>query len=475
MQLKGATLARSGRELVSGVDWVLAPGEHWALLGANGAGKSTLIGLARGDMPPTSGARTYCFDGERQSTPIGIRRRMALVSADLQDRYAESGWRITGREAVLAGFFDSWLLYEEPTPEMEAACARTFTELGLIGLAERRVGTMSTGELRKVLLARALVSEPALLFLDEYMDGLDAPSRASLLEVLERAAQTTQLVVAAHRADDIPPCVERALLLAEGRVAVCGSLTEVAAEYVGRSVELPTTTRYDCPVPRAEYDFLFRLRDGAHRMEGTPILTGIDWTMRPGECWAVLGANGSGKSTLLKLLLGLVDPVLGTTIEWFGQPGLPDMTEVRRRVGLVSAGLQAGYSYDLTAEEVVWSGFFGSIGLYAEVGERMKERAAEAMAFFGVDRLAARPISQLSSGQLRRVLLARAVAPGPELLFLDEPTAGLDQAARHLTLDLLQRLAESGMPLVLVTHHEEEIIPAVNRFFRLENGQAVRD
>jgi molybdate transport system ATP-binding protein len=474
IRLRGASVERAGRRLVEEVDWALVPGEHWALLGANGAGKSTLMRLARGEVPPTSGSRLYCFDGKFQRTPIGIRHRMAMVSSDMHDAYALGETGITAREVALAGFFDSPLLYQEPTPEMHAACDRTFALLGLEELAPRRARELSSGELRKVLVARALATGADVLFLDECMNGLDAPSREALLRVLERAAGSAQLVVAAHRREELPACVNRALLLCGGRVALDGDLEDALVLQEARGRERDAVAgpapEWSGPGGRGER-VLFSLKNGGHVLRGRTILADVDWTVRGGECWALLGDNGAGKSTLIRLLLGLVDPLLGTEIRWFGHPGLPEMTEVRRRVGFVSAELQTGYGYDLSVQETVWSGFFGSIGLYEEVSPEQRARAAETLEFFGLSRLAGRPFSQLSQGQARRVLLARAVAPGPELLFLDEPTAGLDPPSRRRTLALLQALAESGMTLVLVTHHEDELLPAVRHVLRLEGGR----
>ena len=216
-------------------------------------------------------------------------------------------------------------------------------------------------------------------------------------------------------------------------------------------------------------------------VDGAPLLHGIDWTLRAGEHWAVLGANGAGKTTLLSLLAGELWPsALGGPpgrVEYgFAQPGeTPDDT--RRRIGRVGAALDRDYGWNLRVDEAVWSGAFGSIGLFAEADGNVRQRARQLLDFFGLGRLAGRGIQTLSRGQLRRVMLARAMLGfggcGPALLLLDEPMAGLDARTRRATRELLSRLAGAGTPMVMVTHHLRDLPEQVNRVLALKAGRVV--
>lgn len=216
-------------------------------------------------------------------------------------------------------------------------------------------------------------------------------------------------------------------------------------------------------------------------VDGAPLLHGIHWTLRAGEHWAVLGPNGAGKTTLLSLLAGELWPsALGGPpgrVEYgFAQPGeTPD--ETRRRIGRVGAALDRDYGWNLRVDETVWSGAFGSIGLFAEADGTVRQRARHLLEFFGLARLAGRGIQTLSRGQLRRVMLARAMLGfegcGPALLLLDEPMAGLDARTRKATRELLSRLAGAGTPLVMVTHHLRDLPEQVNRVLALKSGRVV--
>jgi len=498
VRLAGADVTRAGARLLSGVDFSLMAGARWAVLGANGAGKTTFLRLLRGELQPDLGAhdaRTYDLPGQGgpQRTPLGLRQRLPLVSGDLQDLYARNEWAVTGLEAVLTGFYDTALLYAAPTKEQRQQAQATLAQLGLEHLANERVARMSTGQARALLLARALACAPDALILDECLEGLDAPARASFLAALDRAAEANPqlaLLFSSHRAaepDELPACLKLALVLEDGRICASGPLPKVLAELELRKPPAPgrgaqggaELTQPPATLAAAQGDFLVRITATDVVMDGQTLLADVEWTLRPGEHWAVLGENGAGKTTLLNLLAGDVWPSAlcgapGRVEYGFALAGeTPDDT--RRRIGRVGAALDRDYGWKLRVDEAVWSGAFGSIGLYAEAGPRVRERAGRLLDFFGLTSLAGRSIQSLSRGQLRRVMLARAMlgheGRGPALLLLDEPMAGLDARARKDARELFSRLAEAGTPLVMVTHHLRDLPEQVNRVLRLKAGR----
>jgi len=507
-RLEGASVTRGGTLLLDAVRFRLMPGARWAVLGENGAGKTTFLRLLRGDISPDASdspepVRMYdlsgpggAYDGP-QTTPLGLRQRLGLVSGDMQDLYAKNEWAVTALEAVLTGFYDTPLLYAEPTQAERDAAAATLHALGLAHLSDRRMATLSSGQGRAVLLARALACGPAALLLDECMEGLDVPSRKEFLAVLDRAAAADPdlaLLFCSHRTDELPACISHALVLESGRVRACGPLAEVlaglerqrtlaaanaSAKTALQSAGAPAPTALVLAPQAVEGGFLLRITGADVVVNGAHILHNIAWTICPGENWAVLGKNGAGKSTLLSMLAGDMWP---SALE--GEPGRVEygfaraeetLDDTRRRVGRVSAALDRDYGWNLRVDETVWSGALGSIGLYAEADAKAKGRAQELMAFFGIGGLAARRILSLSRGQLRRVMLARALmgyaAEGPALLLLDEPMAGLDTRSRRAARELLGRVAAAGVPLVMVTHHERDLPEQVNRVLVLEAGK----
>ena len=197
-----------------------------------------------------------------------------------------------------------------------------------------------------------------------------------------------------------------------------------------------------------------------------------------GEHVAVLGPNGSGKSTLLKLLTRECYPLLRpeTRLSILGQPDW-NIFDLRSQIGIISNDLMTQCTRDITGRELVLSGFFGSIGLWPNqhLTPEMEQSAEEAMAQLEVAELAGRWVDELSSGEARRLLIARALIHNPSTLVLDEPTTSLDLAAQREMRDHLRKLAASGVGLLLVTHHLEELIPEIDRVVMLRKGSVYVD
>ncbi len=211
-----------------------------------------------------------------------------------------------------------------------------------------------------------------------------------------------------------------------------------------------------------------------------PVLDGLTLTIRAGEHTAIVGPNGAGKSILVRLLthedraLLLAD---GTSpVRVFGN-GNWDVFELRSQLGIVSADLHqrfvAGNSEGrITGEAAVLSAFLASDGIlrYGVVTDEMRRKAADALGRMGVPHLARRWLDELSSGEARRVLLARALVTSPRALVLDEPTTGLDLVARHDFMERVRHIAREGTTVILITHHIDEIIPEIERVILLREG-----
>lgn len=207
-------------------------------------------------------------------------------------------------------------------------------------------------------------------------------------------------------------------------------------------------------------------------------LKGLTLKVKGGEHVAVLGPNGSGKSTLLKLLTRECYPLLRpeTQLSILGQSNW-NIFDLRSQIGIVSNDLMTQCTRDITGRELVLSGFFGSIGLWPNqhVTPEMEASARDAMEQLEAAELAGRWMDELSSGEARRLLIARALIHNPSTLVLDEPTTSLDLAAQREMREHLRKLAASGVGLLLVTHHLEELIPEIDRVVMLRKGSVYMD
>jgi iron complex transport system ATP-binding protein len=204
----------------------------------------------------------------------------------------------------------------------------------------------------------------------------------------------------------------------------------------------------------------------------------LSLSVQSGEHVAILGPNGSGKSTLIKTITRECYPLLqpDSSFRILGQDSW-NIFELRSRIGVVSNDLMASCTRDITGRELVLSGFFGSIGIWPNhhVTDEMEATAARVMDSLDARRLANRWLDEVSSGEARRLLIARALIHNPSTLLLDEPTTSLDLAALYELRTYLRRLAQSGIGLLLVTHHLDDIIPEIDRVVLLRNGRVHAD
>jgi molybdate transport system ATP-binding protein len=192
--------------------------------------------------------------------------------------------------------------------------------------------------------------------------------------------------------------------------------------------------------------------------------------LNKGEHWAICGANGAGKSTLLSMLYGDLHPAFGGTIERRGMPKGSRIEDWKRRVGFVSPELQADYFLSRNIEEIVVSGRYSSVGLNERMTRSDRALATRWLKFFGIEHLRDRGPREVSYGQMRLALIARAMVNSPQLLLLDEPCTGLDPTMRAHIVDLLDQLARAGTQLVMAVHEPQDIPPSVRHVLQILRG-----
>lgn len=234
----------------------------------------------------------------------------------------------------------------------------------------------------------------------------------------------------------------------------------------------PTTRRRS-----DEGEAAIRLRGVSMKRGAVDVLRQVDWTVPSGAMAAVLGPNGSGKTSLMRLVAGYEWPTTGTVEVAGFRFGEADLRSLRKRVAVVDPSERFGIDSRLTATEAALTGLTGSLYLYEKPTAGQRDRAVAMLETVGLDHRLDQRYELLSTGERRRCLVARALIGGPEVLLLDEPTAGLDVAAReHLlaTLDALHR-ASPKLTTVLITHHVEEIAPATRSVLMLRAGRSIAD
>lgn len=207
-------------------------------------------------------------------------------------------------------------------------------------------------------------------------------------------------------------------------------------------------------------------------------LRNLSLTIGAGEHVAILGPNGCGKSTLIKTITRECYPLAGpdSSISILGE-SMWDVVELRKRLGIVSNDLTTQCTREITGFEIVLSGFFSSIGIWPnhEVTDEMRDRATRVLALLESPHLAEKPVEEMSSGEARRMVIGRALVHDPKALLLDEPSTSLDLFAQHELRATLRKLAQSGMGILLVTHHLSDIIPEIERVIFMRQGTVTAD
>jgi ABC-type molybdenum transport system ATPase subunit/photorepair protein PhrA len=303
----------------------------------------------------------------------------------------------------------------------------------------------------------------------------------AILQALRRRGQSW--IVAAHRGADVPAGTTGMLVIAAGRLAAPApfdaALVEPAhtasatASGPARRRAAPAPATAPAPVRRSSAATLLRIEQADLFVDYRPVLRKVNWTLRAGEQWAVTGANGAGKTSFLKLLYGDLSPALGGTITRRGCPAGTPIERWKRRTAYLSPELQTDYLVDVPIEELVVSGRHASIGLVDAPTAYERRIARRWLRFFELGALAGRRPRELSYGELRRALMARAMAANARLLLLDEPLTGLDPGQRQVMRRLLERLVQGGASIVMAVHHTDDLPRGITHVLHLHKRRAL--
>ncbi|MBO7590180.1 MAG: ATP-binding cassette domain-containing protein [Prevotella sp.] len=347
----------------------------------------------------------------------------------------------------------AYLLAGEDTAERRQMQQQLYTLFHMDEFMDKYIITLSSGELRKFQLTKTLFSNPQLLIMDNPFIGLDAETRDQLRDLLKLLAEERDMdiMLVMSKTDDIPSFVNEVKWIGTRETVPPHVLSDKRREAI---LSLPYTDNdYDC-------QHVIDMKNVSIRYGERTILKDLNWTVRNGERWALSGQNGSGKSTLLSLVCADNPQSYACDITLFDRPrgSGESIWDIKKHIGYVSPEMHRSYKRNLPAIRIVASGLMDSIGLYAVPNPQDYDKCRWWLDMFGIGHLADKPFLQLSSGEQRLVLLARAFVKDPQLLILDEPLHGLDLWNRRLTKDVIETFCQRrGKTLIMVTHYQEEL------------------
>ena len=460
-------------------------GEHIAIVGPNGAGKSLLVDMLTGKYPLREGELAYDFSPSATTTVYDnikyIAFRDTYGSADA-NYYYQQRWNAHDQDEVPEV---RELLGEIKDEALRRQLLGLFQLEPLLG---KKIILLSSGELRKFQLAKTMLTAPRILIMDNPFIGLDARTRDLLTKVLTELAGlgTLQLVPVLSMLDDIPSFVTHVVPVEGLRVGEKMPREEYLRRFARRDAlriqeeEAPMEALrqriLDLPYAPTGYasDEVVRLNKVSIRYDDRTILKELDWTVMRGEKWALSGENGSGKSTLLSLVCADNPQSYACDISLFGRKrgSGESIWEIKKHIGYVSPEMHRAYLKNLPAIEIVASGLHDSIGLYKRPHLEQMAVCEWWMDIFGIAALKDKPFLQLSSGEQRLALLARAFVKDPELLILDEPLHGLDTYNRRRVKRIIEAFCRrEGKTMIMVTHYEDELPGTITNRLYLERNR----
>ena len=347
----------------------------------------------------------------------------------------------------------AYLLAGEDTEERRQMQQQLYSLFHMDDFLDKYIITLSSGELRKFQLTKTLFANPSLLIMDNPFIGLDAETRDQLKELLQKLAEEREMeiMLVIAKTDDIPEFANEVKEMSPLETIPTHVLSKEKCKAI---LSLPYHDNdYDC-------QRVVDMKKVCIRYGERTILKDVDWTIMNGERWALSGQNGSGKSTLLSLICADNPQSYACDITLFDRPrgSGESIWDIKKHIGYVSPEMHRSYKRNLPAIRIVASGLMDSIGLYAVPNAEDYKKCRWWLDIFGIGELADRPFLQLSSGEQRLVLLARAFVKDPQLLILDEPLHGLDLWNRRLVKDVIETFCQRrNKTMIMVTHYQTEL------------------
>ncbi|MDX1492250.1 MAG: ATP-binding cassette domain-containing protein [Pseudohongiellaceae bacterium] len=448
--------------------FVLEQGQHWCVFGGNGAGKTLFVQLLTAKLHSGRSKVTYAsgfslndvefvsFEEQQRLWELDARHDISEYCADAQDQGTTVAKLVLGEA------------------EANTSYREIMGSLQLLSLQDRGIRFLSSGQMRKAQLARALYRQPKLLVMDEPLESIDSASRSHIVSALNKwMTPHNASILVCRREKDILAGVSHLLLMQDLKLVVQGKKEEVLISESfqnfrskkHKEIKLPIAGQFSA-TELSPNTPLIELRDVTAGYGDSTIIDKLSWKMMPSHHTLIEGPNGCGKSTLLNLLCGENHKAYGQEVYLFGRKrGTGESVwEVKAHFGIVSNELHNKYLKSWRVSDVVVSGYYDSVGLYQEAGALEQAMALQWLSAFGLHGAVNDEYGRLSFGQQRLVLLARAMIKRPRILILDEPCVGLDDEHRRLILDAIDRIASTGgTQIIFVSHLADEYPNCINQ------------
>ncbi|MBR5646659.1 MAG: ATP-binding cassette domain-containing protein [Treponema sp.] len=507
--IKNCRIENKTKTILSQIDWSLNSDEAWLIIGKNKSGKADFLNALAGNNQIIKNDSQSVYENNVSGVEtVSLERAAHLIQEERENDesdYIEGGVDIgrTGRFFIAQALCQN-LHKNEELPDF-AEKIETYPAIKLCGVEsflDRGLKYLSTGEIRRLLLARALISNKKLLILSDPFAGLDVQSRAVLLEFFNTivknqlkenpGSEYPHLIIAMERYTEIPEAITNVLEFSDNKISFCGTKDEYEKKLSAQKenadkINLENKNQLEKHLSEvlnnelvnktnAGSEFLVEMNDVCVGWDGHEVLKHINWKLKKGEHWLIQGPNGSGKTTFLELITGDNMQVFSNDVRIFGKRRGSGETiwDIKKRLGIVSYRMHVEYRMlgNTSLRDVIISGFRDSIGLYGAPTDLEIAAAKKWLNLGGFTGRETETFSSLSYGEQRAVLILRSTVKNPEILILDEPCHGLDDENRTKILNLMNYIGNGGTTTMLhVTHDKTEILECEKHVLELLPGK----
>ncbi len=476
LKVNDLTVAVSGKVLLEGVGFTVNKGENLAVIGDSGSGKSALVKTLAGKYFSKGSVVFNGGNGSGRIVVIPQQHNFKNLSNTASFYYQQRFNSCDTEDALRVN--DALL----QTGATQTAIDENLLLLNISHIQTSRLIQLSNGEHKRFQLAKALLQDPQWLFLDSPYTGLDIEARQLLNEIIDKLTAKGISILLVTSFTDIPASITQVVLLDNGKMDNILSRNEfdqqknnwkpAAVKAAGIDTHalsvLPQAYEHD------PFSVAIRMIDTSVVYGDKKILDNINWEVKKGECWSISGHNGSGKSTLLSLVNGDNPQAFANEIYLFDKRKGSGETiwNIKQKIGYISPELHHYFEPSASCYQVVASGLFDTIGLFRKLSKQQQTIVEHWMDLFKIKILSQRLFKQLSNGEQRLVLLARALVKNPPLLILDEPCQGLDAGTAAQFIALIDEICVLlQKTLIYVSHYEEEIPSCVTKNLQLKQGR----